>query len=210
MLRRNAWDRKNKIKKLEPVSGTSRRGARAAYHDEYPRDFGSRIAYTVSLVSDTSRPPIRQGGREMSAPGPYETSPFHPLALFAQYTMINFYIYTKLFQLFLPCGIYSVSWNIVRLFFTHARFQKPLISRFSVILKSFCSVRGKYLYEIKRNTDKTRYRCIAIWRWRNQRVNFASLLKELVSAIPTWICENPLSWFPHPWPRKQHLQRKRC
>ena len=35
-------------KKQEPVSSTSRRGARAAYHDEYPRDFGPRIAYTVS------------------------------------------------------------------------------------------------------------------------------------------------------------------
>ena len=64
-------------KTQEPVSSTSRRGARAAYHDEYPRDFGPRIAYTVSLVSDTSqpptlcRPPIRQGGREMSAPRPY-------------------------------------------------------------------------------------------------------------------------------------------
>ena len=35
-------------KTLEPVSSTSRRGARAAYRDEYPRDFGPRIAYTVS------------------------------------------------------------------------------------------------------------------------------------------------------------------
>ena len=33
---------------MEPVSSTSRRGARAAYRDEYPRDFGPRIAYTVS------------------------------------------------------------------------------------------------------------------------------------------------------------------
>ena len=90
----------------EPVSSTSRRGARAAYHDEYPRDFGPRIAYTVSLVSDTSRPPIWQGGREMSAPRPYETTPFHPPALFTPYTKINFYIYTNLFQLFLPCGVH--------------------------------------------------------------------------------------------------------
>ena len=35
-------------KKLKSVSSTSRRGARAAYHDEYPRDFGPRIAYTLS------------------------------------------------------------------------------------------------------------------------------------------------------------------
>ena len=94
-----------KTKKLEPVSSTSRRGARAAYHDEYPQDFGPRIAYTVSLVSDTCRPPIRQGGREMSAPRPYETDPFHQLALFTSYTKSNFSIYTKLFQLLLPCGI---------------------------------------------------------------------------------------------------------
>ena len=50
--------------KTGTVSSTPRLGARAAYHDEYPRDFGPRIAYTVSLVSDTSRPPIRQGVRE--------------------------------------------------------------------------------------------------------------------------------------------------
>ena len=39
---------RNKTQTLEPVSSTSRRGARAAYHDEYPRDFGPGIAYTVS------------------------------------------------------------------------------------------------------------------------------------------------------------------
>ena len=37
-----------KTKILEPVSNTSRFGARAAYHDEYPRDFGPRIVYTVN------------------------------------------------------------------------------------------------------------------------------------------------------------------
>ena len=36
------------MKKVEPGSSTSRRGARAAYQDEYPRDFGPQIAYTVS------------------------------------------------------------------------------------------------------------------------------------------------------------------
>ena len=114
MRRRKRWDKGKHTKKLEPVSSTSRRGARAAYHDEHPRDFGPWIAYTVSLVSDTSRPPtlcrppIRQGGREMSAPRPYETSPFHQPALFTSYIAINFLIYTKVFQLFLACGIYNV------------------------------------------------------------------------------------------------------
>ena len=32
----------------EQVSSISRRGARAAYHNEYPKDFGPRIAYTLS------------------------------------------------------------------------------------------------------------------------------------------------------------------
>ena len=65
---------------LEPVSSTSRREARVAYRDEYPRDFGSRIAYILSQVSDTCRPPIRQRVKDMSAPRPYETYPFHPLS----------------------------------------------------------------------------------------------------------------------------------
>ena len=36
----------------------------------------------LHVTSDTSRPPIRQGGREMSAPRPCETYPFYPPALF--------------------------------------------------------------------------------------------------------------------------------
>ena len=101
---RYTWDigiQTSQRKNLEPVSSTSRRGARAAYYDEYPRDFGPQIAYTVSLVSDNSLPPTRQGGREMSAPRPFKTNPFHPPALFTPNNKINFYIYTTLFQLFL-------------------------------------------------------------------------------------------------------------
>ena len=41
MRRRNIW--KTGKQKVEPVSSTSRRVARAAYRDEYPRHFGSRI-----------------------------------------------------------------------------------------------------------------------------------------------------------------------
>jgi len=130
-----------KTKKLELVSSTSRRGARAAYHDEYPRDFGPRIAYTVSLVSDTCRPPIRQGGREMSAPRPCETNPFHQLARFTSYTKSNFSIYTKLFQLLLPCGINIV---IGTLYICCLRMLSPRITflrvwpNFEIILSSVC------------------------------------------------------------------------
>ena len=51
-------------------------------------------------MSDTSRPPtlclppIWQGGREMSAPRPYETYPFNPLALFLPVT-ISIYVYIQ-------------------------------------------------------------------------------------------------------------------
>ena len=44
---------KEKQKVLEPVSSTSRRGARATYHDEYPRDFAPQIAFYVNSTSDT-------------------------------------------------------------------------------------------------------------------------------------------------------------
>ena len=69
------------------------------------------------------RPPIRQGGREMSAPRPYKTNTFRPPALFTLYAMISFYIYAKLFQSFLPWGNYIVSGNSVHLSFTHALFK---------------------------------------------------------------------------------------
>ena len=76
-------------------------------------------------MSDTSRaptlcqPPFRQGGRDISAPRPCEIYPFHPPALFTPNIKNNFYIYTKLFQLFLPCGINQVRWDL-HLLFTHS------------------------------------------------------------------------------------------
>ena len=107
----------------EPVSSTSRRGTRAAYHDEYRQDFGPRIAYTVSLVSGTCRQP----GRERHALRPYETDPFHPLALFMLYSKLYFHIFTWLLHLFVPRGIYTVSCKIVHL--THAFLQQQLFRR---------------------------------------------------------------------------------
>ena len=52
---------------MEPVSSTSRRGARAAYHNEYPQDFGLRIAFTVSFRYQSATDPMPapdQAGRE--------------------------------------------------------------------------------------------------------------------------------------------------
>ena len=62
-------------------SSTSRHGASTVYHDGKccPVD-----RLYCEIVSDTSQcptlcqSPSRQGGREMSAPRPYETDPLHP------------------------------------------------------------------------------------------------------------------------------------
>ena len=160
---RYTWDigkQTSQRKNLEPVSSTSRRGARAAYYDEYPQDFGPRIAYTVSLVSDTSRPPTKQGGREMSAPRPFKTYPFHPPALFTPNNKINFYRYTTLFQLFLPCGICIVSWSILRMCYFRTKYFK-VKRHFKVTLSSmWCRC---IRYEIQRGTAiKTRHRSTTV------------------------------------------------
>ena len=81
-------------KKMEPVSSTSRRERmlerRTMTSTPEISTRGSLIL--KSLVSDTSRwPPIRQGGREMAAPRPYETYPIHQPTLFTTYILwINF------------------------------------------------------------------------------------------------------------------------
>ena len=112
---------------------------------------GSLILW--AQVSDTCRPPIRQGGRDMSAPRPFETYPFHPPSSVRTYTKINFYIYTKPCQLFLPCGIYIVSWNIAYGWFTHAPFENhlfqgsaPFWSYFNLasLLKVICTMIAPY------------------------------------------------------------------
>ena len=142
---------------LEPVSSTSRRGARAAYHDEYtyPRDFGPRIAYTVSLVSDTSRPPIRQAGREMSASRPYETSPFHPPALFTFNTRINsIYIYIYIYKAVpVISSMWYLQYVLVQciLVMYACAVSASFTPRFRAILKLFCLSYGNF-GELMQNT----------------------------------------------------------
>ena len=43
--------------------------------NDVPRDFGPEVAFGTKVQI----PVARQGGREMSAPRPYVTDPFHPL-----------------------------------------------------------------------------------------------------------------------------------
>ena len=96
------------------------------------------VAYTVSRY---------QGGKEMSALRPYKTAPFLPPALLAPYTKIIFSIYKPV------SDIYSMSYLLCVL--KHSTFviyacaiARPLISRFSTILKLFCPLCGSYWYEI--------------------------------------------------------------
>ena len=58
----------------------------------------------------------------MSAPRPYETDPFHPhSSVHIQYEKQFLYIYARVFQLFVPCGIHIVSLCVVH-------FPLPMLS----------------------------------------------------------------------------------
>lgn len=59
----------------------------------------------------------------------YTTDPLHPPVLFTSCFTISFSIYTRLFQVFVPCGICIVNWKIVHLSFTHALFQNYKLQR---------------------------------------------------------------------------------
>ena len=88
---------------------------------------------------------------------------------------MNFYIYSKQFQVYPPCGISCLK----SLYFViHAcALRKPLILRYSATLISFCPLRSTKYSETP-TSIKTRYRCIAIWCWRSQCTNFANLRKK--------------------------------
>ena len=145
----NIRDTGQRKQKLEPVSSTSRRGARAAYHDEYLWDFGPRIAYTVSLAADISRPPIWQGGRPMSAPRPYETYPFHQPALF---TLWSISLYLQNCSSYFFHVVFAMCLKTLYFCNLRMRSSEPVVSRISVILRSFCRLCGTYWYEIQRDT----------------------------------------------------------
>ena len=70
-------------------------------------------------------------------------------ALFVSCVYLNFYIYTKLFQLFLPCGIHIAAWNSVHLSFTHALFQNHLFQGSAPFWSHFV------LYEVRIVTTTT-------------------------------------------------------
>ena len=109
-----------------------------AYHDEYPRDFGPLITYAVSLISESSRSPIWQGRREMSAPRPQKTDPFRPPALYHQVLYICLVI-----LLVLPHGIFIVSFTNalllqgrLRTIYSDWNFES-LVSKETVVLRQW-------------------------------------------------------------------------
>ena len=110
--RKTKYSELKTAKIIEPVRSTSRHGARAVYHDEYPWDFGLQIAHTQCELRFRylSPTPIRQGGREMSAPRPYETYPFHSQSSVHILYQSQCPIFVQKSLLFLPYGIDIMSW----------------------------------------------------------------------------------------------------
>ena len=104
----------------------------------------------------------------MSAPGPYETDPFHPPALFTLYDNFNFCIYTVLFRVFLSCCTYCV----LERYICHLRmrsFKIASVSRFRAILKSFCllyavriGTRFSETMPLKLDTDASLYGILGV------------------------------------------------
>ena len=136
-------------KTSEPVSSTSRRGARAAYYDEYLR------YYTVSLVSDTSRPPtlcrppIRHGGREAEKCRPLE----HMRQVPINHQLCSHPILRSICTYIQICSSYFfhvvIALRLLTFVICACALTEPHISRFSATLFSS----DTYWYEMKRDTD---------------------------------------------------------
>ena len=121
--------------------------------------------------------------------------PFINQAPFVSYTKINFYIYTKLLHIFLPCGIYIAYWNIERLLFTHALLQNslfqgsaPFWSLFVWILVRISSTRYSETLLLKLDTDAynvdKRKRCLT--------------QTDFFFFVSLFFCDFEVKWFQDP------------
>ena len=80
----------------------SRAPCQIVVSNDFPRDFGPWVAF----VSEVQIPVSRQGGgREMSAPRPYVTDPFHPLS--SIHITNNFHLYRTVSWLFPTCDTFK-------------------------------------------------------------------------------------------------------
>ena len=81
--------------------------------NDAPRDFGPEVAFGAKFQISVAR----QWGREMSAPRPYETDPFHSLGSvfhMKQY-IYNISIYLRLYEFLLPCGTHKWVYMTLRM-----------------------------------------------------------------------------------------------
>ena len=163
-------------KQLEPVSSTSRCGARQHAMTSIPEISAPDRLYCELSFIYLSAPD--RAGREKCRPLDHMRQiPFIHKAPFVSHIMVNFYIYSKLFHIFLPCGIYIVLKYCTFAIYASVLFRTPYFKvqrHFEVILSLLT-----HWQEIQRDIGtKTRYKCIIIRR--SQHANFASLRKERV------------------------------
>ena len=113
------------MKIAEPVFSTSRGGARSAYHDKYPRDFGPQIAYTESLALDTSRPRSCREGENCRPLGAMRQIPFIRPTLCRSHARFNFYIYIE------KCSSYFLHMVFTFCFDAYLSFTRSIRTRVS-------------------------------------------------------------------------------
>ena len=80
---------------------------------------GSLILWAA--VSYTSRPPIWQGGREMSAPRSYETNPFQPHSSVHVLSIVSISIYIPKFSIYFFHMVFEMSFGTV--YISHFRLR---------------------------------------------------------------------------------------
>ena len=122
---------------------------------------GSLILWAKCQIPVSPRPCVGpRSGREGEKCRPQDhmthVSFIHQLTLHTLLS-INFNIYTKLLQIFCPCGVLKQCSFLIYA----CALSEWLISRVSAILKSFCPLCGKYYYEIQRDTGATQH-CVKV------------------------------------------------
>ena len=142
----------------------------------------SEIWSTDLLHSNTGRCPTlclclnRQGGREMSAARPHDLTSVCSCPIFES---ISIYIDSNLSRLFLPYGIYNLSWCDVHFSFKHALFQK-----------SAC-IGTKYMKFVPVLILKLSHYVCASYAYISQRIFF---LEKFINVFSTLSQSLELNW----------------
>ena len=75
--------------------------------------------------------------------------------LFTSYNNLNWYICARVLQVFLPYGIYIVSWYGVHSSLRMRSSRLPLTIRFRTILRKFCPIYSTCLCVLELNTQSS-------------------------------------------------------